>query len=174
MDFQGGSDSDVAEEFDEEYSSSEDEEGGEKGKPFINIYKLAPTPKKEKPKSTKTVKDGPSKKKAKKDPNAPKKPLTSFIIFSSDKRSEIVNANPGMSIGDVAKQLGSLWKEISASEKTKYEELAKKDKERYERDMSLYKKGEVESKPSKPESVKSSKPDSTKFKSEEVIDSDSN
>lgn len=159
LDFQGGSDSDVAEEFDEEYSSSEDEDGEEP--------KKDDSPKKVKPSK---VSKEPPKKKAKKDPNAPKKALTSFILFSNAKRSEITRANPGISIGDVAKQLGALWKQISASEKEKYDKLALQDKERYEREMAAYKKGEV----SKPESSKeiSNVKTESKFKSEEIIDSD--
>ena len=170
MDFKGGSDSDVAEEFDEEYSSDSEADGENEKEP---------TPKKERVNSSKS-KDAPAKKKAKKDPNAPKKSLTSFIIFSSDKRKEIVNANPGMSIGDVAKQLGALWKEISASEKEKYEKLAQKDKGRYEREMAEYKKNGAAAPSSKlaskSESKSDSKPESklesSKFKSEDVIESD--
>ena len=165
MDFKGGSDSDVAEEFDEEYSSDSDADGENEKEP---------TPKKEKVNSSKS-KEAPAKKKAKKDPNAPKKSLTSFIIFSSDKRKEIVNANPGMSIGDVAKQLGALWKEISTSEKEKYEKLAQKDKDRYEREMAEYKKNGAAAPSSKSKPESDSKPETkpeNKFKSEDVIESD--
>jgi hypothetical protein len=84
-----------------------------------------------------------------------------------------------MGIGDVAKQLGTLWKEVSASEKEKYDNLARKDKERYEREMAAYKNGEAASSSqsisksiSKTASKPEVKPESSKFKSEEMIESD--
>jgi hypothetical protein len=36
--------------------------------------------------------------------------------------------NPDIAFGEVGKILGAKWKELSASEKTKFEEQAKKDK----------------------------------------------
>jgi hypothetical protein len=85
-----------------------------------------------------------------------------------------------MGIGDVAKQLGTLWKEVSASEKEKYDNLARKDKERYEREMAAYKNGETatssksisKSNPQTTTSKPEVKPESSKFKSEEMIESD--
>ncbi len=38
--------------------------------------------------------------------------------------------NPDLAFGEVGKRLGELWKEVSASEKAKFEEMAKKDKVR--------------------------------------------
>ena len=46
-----------------------------------------PEKKKERRKSTKT-----------KDPNAPKKPLTAFMLFTNFRRPEIRKANPGTSL----------------------------------------------------------------------------
>lgn len=36
--------------------------------------------------------------------------------------------NPDISFGEVGKALGDKWKNISATEKAKYDEMAKKDK----------------------------------------------
>eukprot|EP00698_Gefionella_okellyi_P001430 TRINITY_DN11388_c0_g1_i2.p1 TRINITY_DN11388_c0_g1~~TRINITY_DN11388_c0_g1_i2.p1 ORF type:complete len:377 (+),score=82.15 TRINITY_DN11388_c0_g1_i2:97-1227(+) len=61
----------------------------------------------------------PASKKAKvktpKDPLAPKKPLSAFLIFSGAQRSSV--KEDGMSIGDVAKKLGELWKAMDDAEK---------------------------------------------------------
>ena len=36
--------------------------------------------------------------------------------------------NPDLAFGEVGKRLGELWKEVTASEKAKFEDMAKKDK----------------------------------------------
>ena len=36
--------------------------------------------------------------------------------------------NPDLAFGEVGKRLGELWKDVTASEKAKFEEMAKKDK----------------------------------------------
>lgn len=38
--------------------------------------------------------------------------------------------NPDLAFGEVGKRLGELWKEITPTEKSKFEEMAKKDKVR--------------------------------------------
>ena len=43
---------------------------------------------------------------------------------------QVKKENPDLAFGEVGKRLGELWKEVSASEKAKFEELAKKDKVR--------------------------------------------
>ena len=40
----------------------------------------------------------------------------------------VKDANPGSSVGDVAKVLGAEWKALSAEDKERYEELAQQDK----------------------------------------------
>ena len=39
--------------------------------------------------------------KAKKDPNAPKRPMTAFMLFSNATRAKMKEDNPGISFGDV-------------------------------------------------------------------------
>uniref|UniRef100_A0A6C0KDC5 HMG box domain-containing protein n=1 Tax=viral metagenome TaxID=1070528 RepID=A0A6C0KDC5_9ZZZZ len=56
--------------------------------------------------------------KAKKDPNAPKRPLGSYMLFCKDKR-ETDNVKD-------AKKLGEMWKELSEGEKQVYKDKAKK------------------------------------------------
>ena len=45
---------------------------------------------------------------------------------------------PELSFGAMGKALGEKWKSIEPKDKTKYEELAKKDKERYEKEKAAY------------------------------------
>lgn len=69
-----------------------------------------------------------------KDKTGPKRPTTAFFAFSSEKRPEIKEAHPDWKVGDIAKELGKLWKEMSDEEKAPYNDIAAKDKERYERE----------------------------------------
>jgi HMG (high mobility group) box len=75
------------------------------------------------------------KPKAKKDPNAPKKPLTSFMLFSNEVRSRIQKQNPSMTFGELGKKIGELFRGLSSAEKLKYEDMSKKEKERYKKQM---------------------------------------
>lgn len=79
------------------------------------------------------------KKGAKKDPNAPKRALSSFMFFSKEMRSKIQEQNADASFGEIGKLIGEAWKNVSEEEKKKYEEMNKEDKERYEKDMAAYK-----------------------------------
>lgn len=86
------------------------------------------------------------KRKRAKDPNAPKRNLSAFFFFCNEERPAIRKEHPDWSVGDVAKELGKKWE--VCSNKPKFEELARKDKKRYEADMAKYKK--VKSAPAKP------------------------
>ena len=43
----------------------------------------------------------------------------------------VLKENPELKFGEVGKELGKRWKEMSAEQKAPYEKLAAKDKERY-------------------------------------------
>ena len=43
-------------------------------------------------------------KKAKRDPNAPKRPRSSYILFSSDNRSDVKSDNPNLSATEITKE----------------------------------------------------------------------
>ncbi|XP_032609907.2 high mobility group protein B3-like [Hylobates moloch] len=72
--------------------------------------------------------------KKKKDPNAPKRPLSGFFLFCSEFCPEIKSTNPGISIGDVAKKLGEMWNNLNDSEKQPYVTKVAKLK-KYEKDV---------------------------------------
>ncbi len=78
------------------------------------------------------------KKKAKKDPNAPKRAMTAFMCFSNDMRSKIKEENPDLSFGDIAKLVGQKYKELTSDQMAVYESQANKDKERYKKEMTKY------------------------------------
>jgi len=75
-----------------------------------------------------------------KNPDKPKKPLTAYMFFCNTKRSDVMGENPGMSIGDVSKILGKMWKELSDEDKQPYVEMNTKDKERHEAEEIAFKR----------------------------------
>merc|ERR1719186_2513033 len=83
--------------------------------------------------STKPSADGKKirRKKAVKDPNAPKRNLTAFFFFSNAERVKVKEANPDFGIGE-------RWGDIDPNVKTKYEKLAEEDKKRYEKEKAEY------------------------------------
>jgi len=125
-------------------SGEEGEEGGDGGEgggtPAEKVVKPAKK-RKEAAKEKKSSGDGkPEKKKrAKKDPNAPKKGLSGFMFFSKDRRAGVVADNPGIAFGDVGKKLGEAWKAAPTEERAPFEALAAADKERYVREDRAYK-----------------------------------
>ncbi|KAK1353040.1 hypothetical protein POM88_052878 [Heracleum sosnowskyi] len=66
--------------------------------------------------------------KKKKDPNAPKKPLSAFMFFSKAERENVKKTNPGISFTDVGRVLGERWNKMSGEEKDVYEADARQDK----------------------------------------------
>lgn len=52
------------------------------------------------------------KKKAKKDPNAPKKPLSAYMLWLQENRPLIKRENPGASLGEIGKRAGEMWKAL--------------------------------------------------------------
>lgn len=133
-DFAAGSGSDSGGEPTDE-SGSDSDSGSESDKPA----------KKKAKKAKKSPAKGKGKEgKAKKDPNAPKRPLSSYMIFAGETRKSVLEETPGMSIGEVGKALGAKWKAFSAEEKLPFEEKAKEAKAKYEEAMKEYKAKQAE------------------------------
>ena len=82
---------------------------------------------------------GGRKKKKKKDPNAPKRPLSAFFLFCADERPNVKAQFPQHSVGETAKELGERWNKVTAEVKSQYEAKVAQEKQRYERDMENYK-----------------------------------
>lgn len=78
------------------------------------------------------------RRKRKKDPNSPKRPISAFLLFSSDMRERIRSENPHITQKQIVQQLGRLWKQLDPSDKAKYLELARIDRLRYYREVAAY------------------------------------
>jgi hypothetical protein len=79
-----------------------------------------------------------SRKRKRKDPNEPKRPLSTFFLFCHDERPSVRQIYPSYSVGEVAKELGERWSKVTAEVKQMYELQAGKDKKRYEIEMENY------------------------------------
>lgn len=131
-------------------SSSESEDGS-----ASDDSSKEPTTKKQKISSTKSsdVKskkssssksnDKPSKrKKPKKDPKYPKRAKSPYIFYMTKTNHIIKEKNPTMTPPDVMRKVGENWKALTDDEKKEYVELAKTDKERYEKQLAEYEPSE--------------------------------
>ncbi|KAJ3137650.1 Non-histone chromosomal protein 6, partial [Irineochytrium annulatum] len=76
--------------------------------------------------------------KKKKDPHAPKRPLSAYMLWCKDNRDRIKEENPSAGFGDIGKILGREWKALDESDKEPYNQMMKKDKERYDREIENY------------------------------------
>lgn len=127
--------SDVAEEFDSNVSSSSGSEGGS-GDEEKKKKKKEKREKREKKRQSSPKK---SSKKSKKDrdENAPKRAQSGYMIWFNENREKIKKDNPGIKVTDIAKKAGELWSTLK--DKTEWEGKAAKEKERYNKEMEEYK-----------------------------------
>lgn len=77
-------------------------------------------------------------KKAKKDPNAPKKGLSAYMIFAKENRERIKTENPEADFGVMGKLIGNQWKALEEYEKDTYKVKSEADKERYTNEIANY------------------------------------
>lgn len=89
-----------------------------------------------------------NKKQVCKDPNAPKRPKSSYLYFCSENRDLVVKelGNESKST-EITRALGIKWKELKENKSKRkelkhFEQLAEKDKQRYQDEMSSYKPSE--------------------------------
>jgi hypothetical protein len=81
---------------------------------------------------------GKKAKKAKKDPNAPKRNMSAYFLYSVANRSDVKTNNPDASFGDIAKIISQQFKALSEKERAKWDAKAVSDKERYQHQMEGY------------------------------------
>jgi len=76
--------------------------------------------------------------KLKKDPNAPKRAKSAYIIFSTEEGKKVRQDNPEMSAPDVLREVGRRWDLLDHGARVAYEQKAEEDKERYAEEMESY------------------------------------
>ena len=78
------------------------------------------------------------KKRSKKNPLAPKRALSAYMFFCTSKRAELKTREPKLTVPEMGKLLGKMWQDISVEDRTSFDEMATKDKERYTSDMKTF------------------------------------
>ncbi|XP_019370052.1 PREDICTED: FACT complex subunit SSRP1 [Crocodylus porosus] len=189
----GEEDDDVAEEFNSHPSASSSSGDGDSDRDEKKPAKKAKIVRERKPRKKQL--EG----KKSKDPDAPKRPMSAYMLWLNASREKIKSDHPGISITDLSKKAGELWKAMSKEKKEVWERKAEDAKRDYEKAMKEYSvggksessrtekskkkkkkqekqvKGKVEKKgvSSKSPSSKSPvKPTTESFKSKEFVSSD--
>jgi hypothetical protein len=80
----------------------------------------------------------PKKNKKVKDPNAPKRGLSAWIIFTNEQRPIFKENNPESSTTELTTLMSQEWKNMTDEDKKKYTDLAVVDKQRYMKEMEEY------------------------------------
>lgn len=77
------------------------------------------------------------------DPNRPKKPPTSFLLFSKDTRKKLVQERPGINNTTINALISLKWKELGTAEKQKWADEAAVAMMQYKREVEEYNKSHV-------------------------------
>ncbi len=85
-----------------------------------------------------SVDDDTGRKRAKKDPNAPKRNMSAYFLFSIAARPAYKKAYPDASFGDLAKIIGQAYKSLPDHEKQQWVKKAEHDKIRYQNELASY------------------------------------
>lgn len=86
--------------------------------------------------------DGPwdlPKRRAKKHPLAPKRPMSAFLKFSQTRRKIVKSQNPDMSNTDVSRLLGEMWRNARPAERDPYVEEELKERAIYKAAIAKFK-----------------------------------
>jgi len=119
-------------------SDTEDEDmsGSDGEKERKRAEKAEKKAKKEERKKTSKPSGQPSanrKKKKTKLPGQPKKPMSAYFTWLNEEGREKIKAeHPGLTLGEVGKKSGEIWREMDEAEKKTWEGKAKEAKEKYD------------------------------------------
>ncbi|KAM6219371.1 high mobility group protein B4 [Rhynchocyon petersi] len=83
---------------------------------------------------------GKRKRRRKQDPQAPRRPPSSFILFCKEHYAQLKRENPSWSVVQVAKATGTMWSTKTDVEKQPYEEKAALLRAKYHEELEAYRK----------------------------------
>eukprot|EP00802_Teleaulax_amphioxeia_P018840 Tamp_19049.p1 GENE.Tamp_19049~~Tamp_19049.p1 ORF type:complete len:158 (+),score=39.73 Tamp_19049:70-543(+) len=69
---------------------------------------------------------------------APKRPATAFVMFSNQHRQEVKDANPQLTMVEIAKKLGEMWRGMEQDVRKEWEEKATSAKDHYMDEKKLW------------------------------------
>ncbi|XP_019739923.1 FACT complex subunit SSRP1a isoform X1 [Hippocampus comes] len=163
----GEEDDDIAEEYDSKASASDSSDEGEGSEDDSPKKKQ----KVEKPKVVKEKKERkPRKEKKQKDKGGPKRPMSAYMLWLNSSRERIKSENPGISVTEISKKAGEMWRQLGKDEKEEWDTKAGEAKRQYDIAKKEYREsGGGDSSISKREAKKSAgKKDDKKRKSSGV------
>ncbi|TBU50564.1 HMG-box protein [Dichomitus squalens] len=79
-----------------------------------------------------------------KDPQAPKRPASSYLLFQNDVRNELKAKNPGMRNNELLSAIAKLWSEMPQDQKDAYENRNKVLKDRWREEKAAYESGKTD------------------------------
>lgn len=88
------------------------------------------------PKDTTRSRSGNTRRK--KDPDAPKRPITAYMFYAQHERKNVNRDKPDAKFGEVGKIIGERWRQLDAEGKKAYEDMAVEDKKRYDKQKAEY------------------------------------
>ena len=92
-----------------------------------------------------------------KDPDAPKRAVTAYLAYYKENARKIKSEYGLSTAPDVSRKAGELWSGLSSKEKSKYQKIADKDKERYEDENKEYRRPSDEEIKQKIDTIKEEK-----------------
>jgi len=69
---------------------------------------------------------------------APKQPLSGYVHFLNERRESVRGENPDITFSDLSKKLAAEWSALDETEKNKYNDMARRDKDRYDKEFADY------------------------------------
>ena len=81
---------------------------------------------------------GGKRKKQKRDPNAPKRNMSAYFLYSVHIRPTIKANNPEASFGDIARMISAQFKDLPPNERAMWDAKAEADKQRYLAEKEAY------------------------------------
>lgn len=79
-------------------------------------------------------------KRVKKDPSAPRRPMSAFLFYSMGKRQQIKKENPEMKNTEVSRVLGEMWRNLTDEERRPFVDKEKSEREKYKVDIAEWRK----------------------------------
>lgn len=76
--------------------------------------------------------------KVERDPNAPKRNISAYLLYQNAMRNSFKQENPGMTFGQLAKYTSCMYKNLTPEEKATWVTRAEEDKKRYDEQLSQY------------------------------------
>ena len=83
------------------------------------------------------------KRRAKKHPLAPKRPMSAFLKYSQTRRTKVKEENPDMSNTDVSRLLGEMWRNAPPRERAPYVEQEERERAIYKENIRRWRENQA-------------------------------